>query len=170
MKKFFILIVMTLIIFLPSFLGNFENEGNIKNISTLNNKYIKQSTLNNEKYEIDIDLSYNKMVIYKEDKIFKEITCMPQKDYSKTPTGTFKIENKGSLFFTSKNNENERYYIKFFSNYLIHSIPADKNGNIIKEGKNKLELPVSSGSISVCEDDSKWLYNNIPVGALVVIH
>lgn len=175
MKKTIILafIFTLLFIFIPAFFVNVDEDENIKNIETINQNSIKSNYVLKTGYIIDVDISKKHMTIYKNNKVLKEIVCDTEKDNhstNSTPIGNFQVENKGSFFFNSKYKKNERHYIKFFSNYLIHSIPTDKNGTIIEEGKNKLELPVSKGCIEVSEKDSKWLYDNIPVGTEVVIN
>lgn len=173
MKKIFLLssIFTLLIIFLPPFLVDLDDYGNINNIETINEEENKNKLAVNPTYKMDIDITKHHVIIYKNDKILKEMDYIEEKKNDiKVPIGNFEVENKGSFFFSPKYNERERYYIKFFSNYLIHSIPIDENDNIIEEGKNKIELPLSDGWIKVSEEDSKWLYNNIPIGTEVVIH
>jgi hypothetical protein len=125
------------------------------------------------KYKIDVDLTKQVISIYKDDEKLKQIKCSTGifgDANTETPVGNFDLQVKGTFFFSPKYNQGGKYYIKFFSNYLIHSIPTDKNGNIIEEEKDKLGVPVSHGCIRVPMQESKWIYDNIPIGSAVSIH
>ncbi|GLC30490.1 L,D-transpeptidase family protein [Clostridium omnivorum] len=124
-------------------------------------------------YKVDINITTQKMNITKDNKNIKTILCSTGEvgnADTETPIGVFYVQEKGSYFYSSKYNQGAKYFIKFFSNYLIHSIPTDKNGNIIEEEKKKLGIPVSHGCIRVPMEDSKWIYDNIPKGSMVEIH
>lgn len=124
-------------------------------------------------YVIDVCISSQRMKVFKKDKLLKDIACstgiLGNSD-TETPLGTFYIQTKGNYFFSGKYQEGGRYYIKFFSDYLIHSIPVDKNGNIIEEERKKIGNPASHGCIRISMNDSKWVYDNIPQGSEVSIH
>ncbi|MFA6809055.1 MAG: L,D-transpeptidase, partial [Eubacteriales bacterium] len=53
---------------------------------------------------------------------------------------------------------------------LFHSVPMDKNKNIIEEEEKKLGSPASHGCIRLEVDQAKWIYDNIPQGTPVHIH
>jgi len=133
-----------------------------------------KGTINSKtEYVIDVCITNQKMKIYKKDKLLKQISCstgiIGDSD-TETPLGTFNIQSKGMYFFSNKYQEGGRYYIKFFSNYLIHSIPVDSKGNIIEEEKKKIGNPASHGCIRISMEDSKWVYDNIPQGSQITIH
>jgi hypothetical protein len=125
------------------------------------------------KYKVEIDLTKQLIFVYKDNVVVRQIICstglIGDAD-TETPVGNFEIQNKGTFFFSPKYKQGGKYYIKFFANYLIHSIPTDKSGNIIEEEENKLGVPVSHGCVRVPIEESKWLYDNIPVGSAVRIH
>lgn len=148
---------------------NYGDKGWIKKtISNLTGAKFKET-----KYNIDVNLSEQKMYIYKNNVLIKKILCSTGKignQETETPLGVFFVQEKGKAFFSNKYDQGGKYYIKFFSNYLIHSIPVDQKGNIIEEEKYKLGNPVSHGCIRVSLIDSEWLFKNIPEGSLVIIH
>ena len=127
----------------------------------------------NTKYKVEINLTKQLIAVYKDNVEVRQIQCstglIGDAD-TETPVGNFEIQNKGTFFFSPKYNQGGKYYIKFFSNYLIHSIPTDRSGNIIEEEKDKLGVPVSHGCVRVPIEESKWLYDNVPVGSTVSIH
>ena len=89
-----------------------------------------------------------------------------------TPGGTFYIQReRGLSFFTSRENEGARYWVSWFHHgeYLFHSVPTDKKGNIIAEEARKLGGKASHGCIRLSLSDAKWIYTNIKFGTKVVI-
>lgn len=124
-------------------------------------------------YTLDVNITTQKMKVSKKDKLIKEMSCSTGiigNPDTETPLGTFYLQSKGEYFFSNKYQEGGRYYIKFFSNYLIHSIPVDKKGNIIEEEKDKIGIPVSHGCIRISMKDSKWVYDNVPQESKIMIH
>lgn len=149
-----------------------DNNGNFgwvrKNKDNLSGELEKET-----KYKLEVNLTKQHISVYKDNIELKKLECSTGKigdPDTETPIGSFEVQNKGTFFFSPKYNQGGKYYIKFFSNYLIHSIPTDKNGNIIEEEKDKLGVPVSHGCIRIPVEESKWLYDNIPVGTVVSIH
>jgi len=124
-------------------------------------------------YEVDTSINEQLINIYKNGEVIKSFKCstglLGDQD-NETPLGIFFIQVKGERFFSDKYGQGAKYYIKFFSNYLFHSIPIDKNGNIIEEEEKKLGEPASHGCIRLSMDDIKWMYSNIPEGTKVNIH
>jgi len=124
-------------------------------------------------YNIDIDITNQKVKVCKNDAILREISCSTGiigDQETETPLGVFSVQDRGKGFFSDKYNQGGKYYIKFFANYLIHSVPVDKKGNIIEEESIKLGSPVSHGCVRVSLEDAKWMYNTIPKGSTVFIH
>ena len=124
-------------------------------------------------YTIDVSINDQKLSVYKGNKKLIECLCSTGKignPDTETPLGVFKVQERNNFFYNLKYNEGGKYYLKFFSNYLIHSIPVDKNGNIIKGENGKLGLPESHGCIRVSLEDAEWIYKNIPNGSKVYIH
>ncbi|MBM3713605.1 MAG: L,D-transpeptidase, partial [Actinobacteria bacterium] len=67
-------------------------------------------------------------------------------------------------------NQGAYYWTRFYGPYLIHSVPFDKNGNIISEEYAKLGSPASHGCVRLEVEDAKWLYEVLPLGINVSIH
>ncbi|MDF2883663.1 MAG: L,D-transpeptidase [Clostridiaceae bacterium] len=138
-----------------------------------NTDNLKGELSKNTQYEIDVNLTKQSMVVKKDDMEIKSIKCSTGtigNSDTETPLGQFFIQSKGEYFFSKKYDEGARYYIKFFANYLIHSIPIDEKGNIIEEERNKLGFPASHGCIRVSMEDAKWIYDKVPKGSAILIH
>ena len=124
-------------------------------------------------YNVEIDITDQKVIVYKGDKILRKMACstgiIGDQD-TETPLGIFAVQDKGPSFFSPKYNQGAKYYIKFFANYLIHSVPTDQKGNIIEEESIKLGSAVSHGCVRVSMENAKWMYDIIPKGSTVFIH
>lgn len=86
-----------------------------------------------------------------------------------TPKGTFKTQLKGYSFFSKTYQEGGYYWTQFSGNYLFHSVPFDKNKDIIPAEAAKLGTEASHGCVRLSIDNAKWIYDNIPGGTKVVI-
>jgi len=150
-----------------------ENKQGRKGWIKKNNSNLKGMIYKKTKYVLDVNLTKQNVTILDNDKIMKNISCstgiIGDQD-TETPLGVFYVQSKGEYFFSNKYKEGARYYIKFFSNYLIHSIPVDEKGNIIEDEKKKLGFPASHGCIRISIQDAEWIYKNIPEGSTITIH
>ncbi len=124
-------------------------------------------------YFIEVSVYDQNIRIYNKGILVKDIKCstgiLGDPD-TETPLGVFKIQDRNTYFFNEEYNEGAKYYVQFFTNYLIHSVPVDKKGNIIEEENSKLGIPASHGCIRVPMEEAKWIYENVPRGTEVYIH
>lgn len=122
-------------------------------------------------YVIDVCISDQKVRIYKNGTVTKEWTASTGVN-SATPLGSFTIQNRGEWFYSEKYQEGAMWWISFkdWGIYLFHSIPMDREKNVITEEANKLGTPASHGCIRLELDNAKWIYENIPEGTPVNIH
>jgi lipoprotein-anchoring transpeptidase ErfK/SrfK len=89
---------------------------------------------------------------------------------NETPLGYFTIKDRGESFWSEKYEEGALYWVRIKGDFLFHSIPRDLEGNIIEEEYKKLGIPASHGCIRMRDEDARWFYENVPEGAMVVIH
>lgn len=83
-----------------------------------------------------------------------------------TPTGTFTVKGRGTWFFSNKYGQGGKYWVQFWGNYLFHSLPMDKNKNVVDPTLGKA---ASHGCVRLSIEDAGWIYNNIPSGTTVYI-
>jgi Uncharacterized protein conserved in bacteria len=64
-----------------------------------------------------------------------------------------------------------QYASSFSSDYLFHSIPYNKKNaaTMSNASYDKLGSPASSGCIRLCVRDTKWIYDNCPIGTKVKV-
>jgi hypothetical protein len=89
-----------------------------------------------------------------------------------TPRGVFQIEDgrRGEWSYIERFGVGLKYWVGFRWIYLFHSVPFDKDGNIIEEEAEKIGQPASHGCIRLPVDAAKYIYDNIPEGSIVLIY
>ena len=141
----------------------------INNISTSNiNELVIESLT---PYLIHVDLNAQKTHIYngnlKNWNLDKTFTCSTGIKGEETPQGVYTIKEKGQWFFSEQYNQGGKYWVQFLGDYLFHSLPYNKEKTNIVD--YTLGTPASHGCIRLKDEDSKWIYDNIPKGTKVII-
>ncbi|NLO97468.1 MAG: L,D-transpeptidase family protein [Peptococcaceae bacterium] len=121
-------------------------------------------------YSIEVIVKDQKVLVYKQGNLIKEFIASTGINNS-TPTGDFTIQNRGEWFFSEKYQQGAKYWVSFkdWGVYLFHSLPMDRQQNIIPEEAAKLGSPASHGCVRLQLEDAKWIYDNIPQGTKVHI-
>ena len=83
-----------------------------------------------------------------------------------TPSGRFEICYK-SASIGKEDLYLCRYALCFYGGYMLHSVLFDWAGNEIIDGRTGVRI--SHGCIRLRHEDSKWLYESIPIGTTVFI-
>jgi len=92
---------------------------------------------------------------------------------TQTPTGTYYVQQqRGTWFYASQYQEGAKYWVswKGHGEFLFHSLPMDKNHQVIPDQVAKLGVKSSHGCFHLTLADAKWIYDSIPAGTKVVIH
>lgn len=109
-------------------------------------------------------------VIYKGREPVKWMPASGGRTGHETPLGIFYAGDRGNRFWSARYGEGALSWIRLKGNYLIHSVPRSEGWQIKTEEHNKLGLPASHGCVRLSDNDARWVYDNLPQGALVVIH
>lgn len=135
-----------------------------------NSKSLRDEETADSEYNIDVNLAEQRVRIYENGALIKEFIASAGIDQS-TPTGDFKIQNRGDWFFSEKYQQGGKWWVSFkgWGVYLFHSVPMDSNQQIIREEADKLGSPASHGCIRLAVDDAKSIYDHIPQGTWVHI-
>ncbi len=124
---------------------------------------------------IKVSLELQRVYIMEGDRLFYTMIASSGLDTpsdDRTPTGTFYVQReRGLSFYNRKEGEGARYWVSWLHHgeYLFHSVPIDKKGNIIVNEARKLGRKASHGCIRLSLADAKWIYDNIPYSTRVVI-
>jgi len=125
---------------------------------------------NSEDFKIEVDLSMQMVFVFYKDSLIKEMICSGGTEEKPTPPGEFRTSDKGLDFWSDKYNMRVYYWIRFYNEYLFHSVPFDEEGNMIEEEYEKLGSPASHGCIRLKLDDAEWLYEKLPSGVRVRVY
>ncbi|MCY6370276.1 L,D-transpeptidase [Clostridium ganghwense] len=135
-------------------------------IPTWNVKTVKP----NKSYSVLVDISDQHIYVFKDGKLIRNIVCSTGNDWTPTPQGTYLIGSRGPSFLTGTNKSIICYnWVRFNNNFLFHSVLCTKNGQPISSAVAKLGHKASHGCIRMPLEESKWFYNNVPRGSLLVI-
>ncbi|MFA9398944.1 MAG: L,D-transpeptidase [Clostridiaceae bacterium] len=121
-------------------------------------------------YFIEVSLKNQNVRIYQNGELIKDMICSSGKADYDTPTGIFNIQERGESFYSNEFEQGALYWVRFYGEFLFHSLAVDINGNIIEEEAAKLGNPASHGCIRLEVENAKWIYDNIPVDTFVKIY
>jgi lipoprotein-anchoring transpeptidase ErfK/SrfK len=124
----------------------------------------------NANFRIEIDLSRQRLTVFYREDILKEMICSGGALETPTPLGEFTTNQKIEYSWVDRFDVGAYYWIRFFEDYLIHSVPFDENGEMIVEEFEKLGNPASHGCVRLRLDEAKWLYETLPLGVKVLIY
>jgi lipoprotein-anchoring transpeptidase ErfK/SrfK len=125
---------------------------------------------NSSNFKIDVNLTTQLVSIYYNDNLVKSMKCSGGTAENPTVIGTFATTQKIYYSWVPRFNMGAYYWVRFYGAYLFHSVPFDKNGNMIAEEAAKIGTPASHGCIRMSLDDAKWFYEMLPLGIKVTIH
>lgn len=125
-----------------------------------------------DKYQVEVNIAQQKVFVEKNGVPIRTMTCSTGLPGKETPLGTFKINQYYGLnFYNHKYQEGANYWVGFKKAvYLFHSVPVDKQGNMIEAEADKLGTPASHGCIRMSMKDAFWFYETVPAGTEVTIH
>ena len=93
-----------------------------------------------------------------------------------TPTGSFRVFSKSAAsFYTPNPEERMRWMVRFTKgrqggNIGFHGIPFRVVDGVEVPFRTPLgEEPSSHGCIRLAVQDARWIYDNMPVGAVVTV-
>ena len=132
---------------------------------------ISQPTQNDELW-VDVDQSTQTARILKGNTVIKTMVISSGKDDTPTPNGTFYIQNRGEWFYSEKYKQGGKYWVSFkgWGKYLFHSVPFNRDKQLIEEEASLLGQKASHGCIRLSVEDARWFYENIPQKTKVEIH
>ncbi|KUK13071.1 MAG: Uncharacterized protein XD51_0087 [Moorella sp. 60_41] len=123
-------------------------------------------------YWIEVTLAEQRVRIYHDGDLIKDWPASTGTPDKPTPTGVFAIQNRGEWFFSEKYQQGGRWWVSFkdWGVYLFHSVPMDRQQNIIEAEAARLGTPASHGCVRLATENAKWIYDHIPQGTPVYIH
>lgn len=154
-----------------------------KDVTILDNKQEEYEALNDN--EIELYINFNKLDsitnyfiwvdIYRNEtyvlekindefKMIKRLSCSTGSIYTPTKRGMFEISYKGEEFIGRDKTYKCYYYMQYSGSYLLHSFPYLLNDEVKDD---RLDARVSNGCVRYSLEDSKYLYDLIPIGTSI---
>lgn len=142
-------------------------------------RYIRSKEIPPHEYNENVDgyaLIFNQddqlLKIYKDGELVSEAKGSAGLWDNFTPKGVFEIEKgrRGEWFYVKRFEQGMKYWVGFKGTYLFHSLPFTEDKQLIQEEADKLGQPASHGCIRLPVDVAKYIYDNVPVGSLVIIN
>lgn len=119
---------------------------------------------------IHVSIENQTLTVYDgENRVVESWLCSTGSPGYDTPKGTFTVYNRGKSFFSKKYQEGAYWWVAFYEDYYIHSVPFDKDKNIIPSVANDLGRQDSHGCVHLSVENSEWVYDNIRNGTKVVV-
>ncbi|OON96224.1 MAG: hypothetical protein ATN36_06160 [Epulopiscium sp. Nele67-Bin005] len=126
--------------------------------------------INEDRIWINITTSENRDVvrIYEGQKVIKEIESVVTGTQNEKPKGTFYVLEKGDSFYDHSLERGANSWIKLSEDIVIHGVWRDEDWEIT----TMLDWVVNEnkGHIVVSEEEAVWIYENVPLDSLVIIH
>ena len=98
--------------------------------------------------------------------LLRSLPCAVGDAAHPTPSGRFEIcykcasIGKEALYLC-------RYALCFYGGYMFHSVLFNWAGSEVIDGR--MEMRISHGCVRISPEDSRWLYESIPIGTAVFI-
>lgn len=119
---------------------------------------------------IHVSIEDQTLIVYDAEKqVVKSWLCSTGSPGYDTPKGTFSVYKRGESFYNPEYQEGAYYYVAFYKDFYIHSVPFDKNRNIIPAIANDLGHEDSHGCVHLSIEASKRIYDHISDGTKVVV-
>lgn len=124
-----------------------------------------------DKYWAEVRLGKNQeMVVYKGQEEVKRIQCSGGSTKTPTAFGTFYLKSKGDKYFLDDTQEGSNYWLMLSEQIRIHGMTRNEYWEIKMDVLNRLGEGQTKGDIVMREEDALWLYENLPIDTMVVIH
>lgn len=122
-------------------------------------------------YLLYVDILRNQTYVLKKDnsyfKLIKRLNCSTGELMTPTKRGTYKIVNKGESFIGRSKNYICYNYLTYSGSYLLHSFPYSFDNEVLDD---RLNDRVSNGCVRFSLEDSKYLYDEIPIGTKIILN
>ena len=119
---------------------------------------------------IDVSIEEQTLTVYDAgNQMVENWLCSTGSPGYETPKGIFSVYKRGESFYNPEYQEGAYYYVAFYKDYYIHSVPFDKDRKIIPTIANDLGHEDSHGCVHLSIEDSKWVYDNIPDGTKIIV-
>lgn len=119
-------------------------------------------------YFIWVDIYRNETYILKKSNeyffVIKRLICSTGANVTPTKRGFYSILTKGTHFYSRDNTYICYNYLQYSGSYLLHSFPYSLKHEVLDD---RLQNRVSNGCVRYSFEDSKYLYDDIPINTTI---
>jgi len=119
--------------------------------------------------KIEVDLSQQKIILFEDGEIIKEIQISAGKKDTPTPTGKFRVIHKSAMVYSKSVDCWLPFWVGFTSNgeYGFHELPICSGERV---GENEMGKPASLGCVRLNMGDAEKFYNWVDIETKVEIY
>ncbi len=120
---------------------------------------------------LEVQVNENpKVKVYKGTKVIKTMPCSLGVNEKGTPLGTYYIQSKEDVFTAPDLQEGANFWLRFTDTCGFQGLIRDNYWHIKNHAPNQLGYTQTSGNILLNDEDARWLYENVPFKAMVILH
>jgi len=118
----------------------------------------------------EVDIKNQRVLVYYDGELLKSLICSTGNQNNSTPLGIYYTSQKIPDSYVARFDMRAHNWIRFYNTFLFHSVPFDKENNLLVDEVKKLGQPATHGCVRLGLADIKWLYDTFPLGVKVFIH
>ncbi|OOB80142.1 MAG: hypothetical protein BEN19_06460 [Epulopiscium sp. Nuni2H_MBin003] len=107
--------------------------------------------------------------VYQGQTVVREIGCSMGEDISAYQKGTYYVLEKGETFLEPTQKIGANKYLTLSEGIVIHGPKRDEYWNIIESSISQLGHKQTGDNVVISEEDSIWLFENIPYDTMVIV-
>ncbi|MGL4799653.1 MAG: L,D-transpeptidase [Cellulosilyticaceae bacterium] len=108
--------------------------------------------------------------VYEGEKEIKRFVCSGGSKTTPTPVGTYYLQEKGESYYDQEAREGANYKMVLSEGIIVHGMSRDEHWQLKQGTYNRLGEGQTKGKIILKEEDALWLYEHLPVDAMIIIH
>lgn len=108
--------------------------------------------------------------VYEGNKEVQRFTCSGGTEKDPTPIGTYYLKEKGESYYDNDAREGANYFMQLSEGIVMHGMSRDENWHFKTSVYNRLGEGQTKGKLIFKEEDALWLYDNLPLDAMIIIH
>ena len=114
-----------------------------------------------------VDLTRLTVTAVKDGEVLRSMPCSVGDAAHPTPRGRFATDYK-TEFMGKEGVYLCRWGVHYYGGYLLHSVLYTWRGDAILDGE--LSARISHGCVRLSPENSRWIYETAPLGAVVLVH
>ena len=135
-------------------------------------KYIRftSTTLTNNRIWLEMTIGTPSVIkVYKGEKLIREMSCSVGKDQFEPTIGTYYLQGKEEVYEDDKHEEGANYWLPISNQFGFQGVIRDDSWQIKNCSGNTIGARTDRNNIILEEIDAKWMYENLPIEAMIII-